>query len=156
MMNSNSHLKPKRKFKAVAASFLSIALVTQLTGCGTLFYPERKGLSGGRLDPAIVALDGLGLILFLIPGIVALGVDFYNGTIYLPGTQTSQLTEEELKQITVNGSVDVKMLERVLSSKLKQTIELENTTETVPFSSAADLANAVNLSGAKTQLVLNK
>ncbi len=55
------------------------------TGCGTLMHPERRGQPHcGQIDWSIAALDGLGLILFFIPGVVAFAVDFYTGAIYLP------------------------------------------------------------------------
>ena len=53
-------------------------------GCGTIIHPERRGQPTGRLDPAVVLLDGLGLLLFFIPGIIAFAVDFSTGAIYLP------------------------------------------------------------------------
>lgn len=85
-------------------------LATGLAGCGTILYPERKGQGSGRLDPAIVMLDGLGLLLFLIPGVIAFAVDFSNDTIYLPGRRadagdvtevrkTAALTKPELDRI---------------------------------------------------------
>lgn len=40
-------------------------LIVQLTGCGTIMYPERKGQKGGRLDSGVVILDALGLLFFL-------------------------------------------------------------------------------------------
>ena len=55
------------------------------TSCGTIFHPERVGQPrGGRLDLSIVLLDGLGLLLFFIPGVIAFAVDFATGAIYLP------------------------------------------------------------------------
>ncbi|KJS24370.1 MAG: hypothetical protein VR75_15275 [Hyphomonadaceae bacterium BRH_c29] len=86
-------------------------LATSLTGCGTLLYPERKGQgSGGRLDPSILILDGIGLLMFLVPGIIAFAVDFGNDTIYLPRsradasdvikvTRTAQLSKPEIDRI---------------------------------------------------------
>ena len=62
-----------------------VLLVFQLVGCGTIFYPERRGQRAGHLDVGVVLLDGLGLLFFLIPGVIAFAVDFSNGTIYLPG-----------------------------------------------------------------------
>ena len=62
-----------------------VLLVFQLAGCGTIFYPERKGQRAGRLDAGIVVLDGIGLLFAVIPGVIAFAVDFNNGTIYLPG-----------------------------------------------------------------------
>jgi hypothetical protein len=54
------------------------------TGCGTILYPERRGQPAGRLDWGVVLLNGIGLLLFFIPGVIAFAVDFSNGTIYLP------------------------------------------------------------------------
>lgn len=54
------------------------------SGCGTILYPERRGQPAGRLDWGIVALNGIGLILFFVPGVIAFAVDFATGAIYLP------------------------------------------------------------------------
>lgn len=54
------------------------------SSCGTILHPERIGQPPGRLDPGVVALDGVGLLVFLIPGAIAFAVDFYTGAIYLP------------------------------------------------------------------------
>lgn len=54
------------------------------SSCGTILHPERIGQPPGRLDPGIVALNGVGLLIFLIPGAIAFAVDFYTGAIYLP------------------------------------------------------------------------
>jgi len=64
---------------------ICVVLIAQFAGCGTLFYPERRGQRGGMIDPGVAVLDGVGLLLFIIPGIVAFAVDFGTGTIYLPG-----------------------------------------------------------------------
>jgi hypothetical protein len=66
-------------------ALLGAALALHLAGCGTLLYPERHGLRGGRVDPAVVLLDGALLFLFIVPGLVAYGIDFHTGAIYLPG-----------------------------------------------------------------------
>lgn len=65
-------------------SFVIGILVVQLTGCGTLLYPERRNQTPGRLDAGIVILDAIGLLFFLIPGLIAFAVDFSTGCIYLP------------------------------------------------------------------------
>ncbi len=59
-------------------------------GCGTIMHPERKGQPAGNLDWSIVALDGIGLLFFLVPGVIAFAVDFNNGSIYLPSEKSSQ------------------------------------------------------------------
>jgi len=56
-----------------------------VTGCGSLLHRERCGHThSNQLDWKIVAMNGLGLILFFVPGVVAFAVDFYTGAIYLP------------------------------------------------------------------------
>lgn len=71
--------------------FLSLlgggALTASMAGCGTVLYPERIGQRHGPLDWKVVALDTIGLLLFLVPGVIAFIVDFHNGTIYLPPEQ---------------------------------------------------------------------
>jgi len=74
-------------------------LIVQLAGCGTLMYPERRGQRGGRIDAGVAVLDGIGLLFFLIPGVIAYAVDFSNGTIYLPGTARSSLDLKDIKQV---------------------------------------------------------
>lgn len=63
------------------------ALALQLAGCGTLLYPDRHGQRGDRVDPAVLILDGALLFVFIVPGLVAYGIDFYTGAIYLPGPE---------------------------------------------------------------------
>jgi hypothetical protein len=68
-----------------------VVLIVQLSGCGTLMYPERRGQRGGKIDAGVAVLDGVGLLLFIVPGVIAFAIDFSNGTIYLPGTSRSSL-----------------------------------------------------------------
>jgi hypothetical protein len=72
----------RNRIRACAAVLLGTLLFQ--TACGTLLYPERRGQTGGRIDPAVAIMNGLGLLLFLIPGIIAFAVDFSTGAIYLP------------------------------------------------------------------------
>ena len=76
----------RRHFLSRASALAAgISVPTWLTSCGALIHPERVGQPrGGRLDPSIVLLDGLGLLLFLVPGVIAFIVDFGTGAIYLP------------------------------------------------------------------------
>ena len=71
-------------FGMLNQSLLGTAACT-LTGCGTLFHAERVGQPHSRdIDWKIAALDGLGLLLFFVPGVIAFIVDFGTGAIYLP------------------------------------------------------------------------
>jgi hypothetical protein len=75
-----------RRIKGPLALVLAAALSLHAASCGTLIHPERWGQPRtGPLDPSIVILDGLGVLLFVIPGVVAFVVDFSTGAIYLPG-----------------------------------------------------------------------
>lgn len=88
-----------KKIGNVFYVFVCAVLIFQLTGCGTIMYPERKGQKGGRIDVGIAVLDGIGLLLFIIPGVIAYAADFSNGTIYLPGTDRSSLDLKKMKQV---------------------------------------------------------
>ncbi len=63
---------------------LAVLATAAVSGCGTILHPERRGQNAGPIDWKIAALDGLGLLFFFIPGVIAFAVDFNNGTIYLP------------------------------------------------------------------------
>jgi hypothetical protein len=74
---------PRPKVRRLATLALAASCLFD-TSCGTILHPERIGQPPGRLDPGVVALDGVGLLVFLIPGAIAFAVDFYTGAIYLP------------------------------------------------------------------------
>lgn len=117
----------KKYFTKSIAMSLTIVMMLELTACGTIFYPERKGARGGAIDPVVAVADAVGLLFFFIPGVIAFAVDFYNGTIYLPGGRHASLTPEELKSVSVNGVLDKKALSQLLSQKLAQPIDLNAT-----------------------------
>ncbi len=110
--------------KAIVTS-LTLIMLFELSACGTIFYPERKGTRSGNLDPIVVAADAVGLLFFFIPGVIAFAVDFSNGTIYKGGSRHSSLTPEELKSVTHDGKVDKKLLSALISKKLGQPVDLE-------------------------------
>ena len=69
----------------ITARCAATALVgAAAASCGTILYPERRGQPRGPVDPGVVVLDAIGLLFFLIPGIIAFAVDFSTGAIYLP------------------------------------------------------------------------
>ncbi len=77
------------------ATFLLVPLLLQ-SACGTLLYPERRGQTGTRIDPSVVILNGIGLLIFLIPGLIAFAVDFSTGAIYLPPDETGTEGEDRV------------------------------------------------------------
>lgn len=96
---------------------LATTLLMQLTACGTILHPERKGQKSGQIDPAIAIFDGIGLLFFFLPGVIAFAVDFSNGTIYLPGGRQSSLSDEELQRVAPHGKLDEKSLAEILRAK---------------------------------------
>ena len=94
-------------------------------GCGTILHPERKGQRNGNIDPAIAVLDGIGLLFFLVPGVIAFAVDFNNGSIYLPRGrrflsdadikgQNLEISSESFRMISVQPKINISQLETVL------------------------------------------
>ena len=98
------------------------ATVIALLGCGTLMYPERQGQTRGKVDPAVLVMDGAMLFLFVVPGLVAFGVDFHTGAIYLP-TQTG-----EVRVIPIEGPSRITRdrIETVLAEEVGVAIDLDS------------------------------
>ncbi|MBU1219735.1 hypothetical protein KKF34_08220 [Myxococcota bacterium] len=61
-----------------------VGLFTISAGCAYILHPDRRGggAKGGQMDTAALVMDILWLIPGLIPGIIALAVDFSTGAIY--------------------------------------------------------------------------
>ncbi len=70
--------------KRWTALFVALTITIGVVSCGTIFYPERRGQPGGKVDVNIALLDSIGLLLFIVPGVIAFAVDFSTGAIYLP------------------------------------------------------------------------
>ncbi len=65
-------------------ALLLITALLNTSACGYLTYPERQGLRGDRVDGTVAVLDAIGLLFFILPGVIAFAVDFSTGCIYLP------------------------------------------------------------------------
>ena len=63
----------------VATTLLTTAVAP--TGCGYFLYPERRGNSG-NVDGGVLVMDLLWLLPGIVPGVIALIVDFSSGAIY--------------------------------------------------------------------------
>ena len=77
-------LRPSARLRRWLPLLLAAVITANTVSCGTILYPERRGQPAGRLDAGVVVMDGLLLLLFFIPGVVAFVVDFSTGAIYLP------------------------------------------------------------------------
>jgi len=91
---------------------LASAMLLSLTSCGTILYPERRGQIEGRIDPGVAVLDAIGLLFFIVPGLVAFGVDFTTGAIYLPGGKKRKST-----------GLDGQALERIVAQETGVSID---------------------------------
>ncbi|WP_425531232.1 hypothetical protein [Chromohalobacter sarecensis] len=103
------------------AALTIVATTTTLAGCGTVFYPERKGQPSGRVDPAVAIADGVGLLFYIIPGVIAYAIDFSNGTIYLPSRDTAQVDTLHFKD-----ELDTQTLESVLAERTGESVPLDD------------------------------
>ena len=140
-------MKYKILNKTVAMS-LTLAMVFELTACGTIFYPERKGTKSGSIDPVVAVADAIGLIFYFIPGVIAFAVDFSNGTIYTSGGRHFGLTSDELKSVTHDGKVDKKALSEIVSKKFGTAINVDAPDVQVKkFSSEESLMAYLNSAG---------
>jgi len=91
-------------FRRPVAVLLAAACLVQ-SSCGTLLYPERVGQPRGRLDIGVVALDGIGLLVFFVPGAVSFIVDFMTGAIYLPPDCIVNPVSNPVSQKTASGDL---------------------------------------------------
>jgi hypothetical protein len=73
-----------RTLRTVAAATMLTVGTTSL-GCGYILHPERRGIQAGTIDTPTMVMDLLWLLAGIIPGVVALIVDFSSGGIYASG-----------------------------------------------------------------------
>ena len=104
---------------------ISAVLILDLVGCGTILYPERRGQRAGHIDAGVAVLDGLGLLFFLIPGVIAFAVDFSNGTIYLPATSKVSLENKDVRLVKFDPDhTSAATIEQMIKNETGQTIKL--------------------------------
>ena len=110
----------------IVSGVLAATLLAQLAGCGTLFYPERRGQLNGQIDPAIAALDAIGILFYVIPGLIAFAVDFGTGAIYLPEGRYSVAPERLQDALGSDGRVDHVRLRTILQEELARDLPLDD------------------------------
>lgn len=107
-------------------SLLGAMLVLQSVGCGTILHPERKGQQAGKIDVAVAALDAIGLLFFIVPGVIAFAVDFNNGTIYLPAGGKGLLNRSDLEKVRFDPRANAKAnVEKALRERTDLVIQLD-------------------------------
>ncbi|MDY4302390.1 polyribonucleotide nucleotidyltransferase [Pseudomonas salmasensis] len=111
----------------VIGGVLAVTLLSQLTACGSIFYPDRRGQIDGKIDPTIAVLDALGLLFYVIPGLIAFGVDFATGAIYFEPGKTAQVDPEKLHEaIGADGTVDNAKLQSIIQKETGRTLPLDD------------------------------
>lgn len=110
----------------VIGGVLAVSLFTQLTACGTLFYPDRRGQIDGRIDPAIAALNAVGLLFYIIPGLIAFGIDFATGAIYFPDEEYSVAPEALHEAIGADGHIDATRLKAIIERETGRQVPLDD------------------------------
>jgi len=129
-------ISTKVALKVVVATLL----VFQFSGCGSILYPERRGQKAGNIDAGVAVMDGVLLLFFIVPGVIAYVVDFSTGAIYLPGHKRSgageavrvvridpaQMTRERIEE-TVARETGIPLA--VLAKSAPQIQALENASE---------------------------
>lgn len=119
----------------LTGTILGLSIVS-LSGCGTLFYSERKGQPSGEIDPVVAIANSVGLLFYIVPGVIAYVVDFSNGTIYLPSETSASVDVHPL-----DDTMDIASLEKLLSDKAGQPVSLED--ELVMIEEVASLDEAL-------------
>jgi hypothetical protein len=113
--------------KRVLSGLLAVTLLTQLSACGTLFFPDRRGQIEGRIDPTVAALNAIGILFYVIPGLIAFGIDFATGAIYLPGGMTSQVNPADLQNLVdADGQIDPAKLKALIEVQTGHSLPLDD------------------------------
>jgi hypothetical protein len=115
-----------RMYSRVIGGVLAATLLTQLAACGTLFFPDRRGQIEGKVDPVVVGLDAIGILFYVIPGLIAFGIDFATGAIYLPNDQYSVAPEKLREAIGADGKVDQIKLKAILYREIDRDLPLDD------------------------------
>ena len=115
-----------RMHSRVIGGVLAATLLTQLAACGTLFFPDRRGQIEGQVDPVVAGLNAIGILFYVIPGLIAFGIDFATGAIYLPNDQYSVAPEKLREAIGADGKVDQIKLKAILYREIGRDLPLDD------------------------------
>ncbi|MCF5383198.1 polyribonucleotide nucleotidyltransferase [Pseudomonas syringae] len=106
---------------------LVATLLTQISACGSIFYPDRRGQIDGKVDPAIAALDAFALLFYIVPGVIAFAVDCATGEIYYGHGERAQIDPQKLqKALKADGSVDNTKLQAIIETELGRSLPLND------------------------------
>ena len=122
-------MRDKKCVRKTVAVLLAVVMMSQLTSCGTIIYPDRRGQKTGQIDAQVVLLDGLGCLFFILPGVAAFIVDFSTGAIYLPpGHKISSdaTTKDGIVVVRLDQSaLNRKGIEQTVSERMRRSVTLD-------------------------------
>lgn len=117
-------------FKKSLAVGLAGVVAFVFSGCGTLFWSERKTETPSmEIDPTVLILDCCGLFFGIVPGVVALVLDFNNNTIYFSKSEArkrsanTELDQSKMVAFHVEH-MDRASIEAALSEQLGYQVSL--------------------------------
>jgi len=111
--------------KTIKGKILILALIISLSGCGTLLYPERMGQRhSNQVDIKVAVLDGIGLLFFIVPGVIAFAVDYSQGTIYLPPRFGDNRSGKKIKVVSADKQIDHDYLESMIEKEYELSVDL--------------------------------
>ena len=110
--------------RTIAAATLLTLVNLPVSGCGYFLYPERRGNQSGSIHAPTMVMDLLWLLAGIVPGVVALVVDFSSGAIYVQGQRALVVSPDShisvrLPQTATPTRLEFRLVtdERVLSRK---------------------------------------
>ncbi len=101
-----------RMIRHIAAATL-LATAVSSAGCGYILHPERRGNTGGHIATGSFVMDLLWLLPGIVPGVVALIVDFSSGAIYTGGGRSAAI------QLSSRGHVAVRLPDASTPARLE-------------------------------------
>lgn len=110
----------------VIAGVVAATLLAQLSACGSIFYPDRRGQIEGRIDPVIAGANAIGILFYVIPGLIAFAIDFATGAIYLPDAKYSVAPEVLKDAVGADGKVDNRKLKAILEREIGRELPLDD------------------------------
>ena len=112
--------------KKIISVFTAIFLLIQTASCGYILHPERRGQKSGEIDYTVAAMDSIGLLFFIIPGVIAFSIDIVNGTIYLPkGQKNFSNIEDSTKIVIGKENLNKYTIKKAIENHLGISLNLE-------------------------------
>lgn len=148
---NNTRISPS----SIAVPFLIFIMVFNLVSCGTILYPERRNQpAGGKIDVGVAVLDGIGLLFFIVPGVVAFAVDFSNNSIYLPHSRSSG-KGHKFTEIHTGKKLDAAAIENIVRAETGKSIDLQQSNVgIIRLDSVSDLDSKFDLYNVNNRIAL--